>query len=59
VSVGVALFSTWLGLAISWYSNYPVSFFIVTIAFVPYLAVRVVPVIGGFRRRALPASGPR
>jgi zinc/manganese transport system permease protein len=54
VSVAVALFSTWLGLAISWYSNYPVSFFIVTIAFVLYLAVRVVPGIEGFRRRALP-----
>jgi len=50
VSVAVALFSTWLGLAISWYSNYPVSFFIVTIAFVLYLLARVVPALVALRR---------
>jgi zinc/manganese transport system permease protein len=57
VSVAVALVSTWLGLAISWYSSYPVSFFIVTIAFVLYLLVRLAPVIGG-SRVARPAPEP-
>ena len=57
VSVAVALVSTWLGLAISWYSSYPVSFFIVTIAFVLYLLVRLATVIGG-SRVARPAPEP-
>lgn len=52
VSVAVALFSTWLGLGISWYSNYPVSFFIVTVAFVLYLLVRITPALVGLRRGA-------
>jgi zinc/manganese transport system permease protein len=42
VSVAVALFSTWLGLFISFYQPYPVSFFITTIVFVLYLLVRFV-----------------
>ncbi|HEV8050680.1 MAG TPA: metal ABC transporter permease [Thermoplasmata archaeon] len=41
VSVLIALASTWLGLFISWYEPYPVSFFIVSIAFGVYVAVRV------------------
>ncbi|MCI4324462.1 MAG: metal ABC transporter permease [Thermoplasmata archaeon] len=41
VSVSVALSATWLGLFISWYEPYPVSFFIVTIAFALYVIVRV------------------
>ena len=40
VSVFVALFATWAGLFISWYEPYPVSFFIVAIAFGLYVAVR-------------------
>jgi len=40
VSVSVAVFSIWAGLFISWYEQYPPSFFIVSIAFVLYLAVR-------------------
>lgn len=40
-SVGIALFATWGGLFLSWYPPYyPVSFYIVTIAFVLYVAVR-------------------
>ncbi|HYA58321.1 MAG TPA: metal ABC transporter permease [Thermoplasmata archaeon] len=39
-SVAVALFAIWLGLFISWYENYPPSFFIVTTAFVIYVALR-------------------
>jgi zinc/manganese transport system permease protein len=41
LSVAVALFATWAGLFISWYEPYPVSFFIVTIAFALYLMVRI------------------
>ena len=40
VSVSVAVFSIWAGLFISWYEQYPPSFFIVSIAFALYLAVR-------------------
>jgi zinc/manganese transport system permease protein len=43
VSVAVALFSIWAGLFIAWYEQYPPSFFIVTISFALYVAVR-----GGF-----------
>jgi zinc/manganese transport system permease protein len=40
VSVAVALFSIWAGLFIAWYEQYPPSFFIVTISFALYVAVR-------------------
>jgi len=40
VSVAVALFATWLGLIISFYEPYPVSFFITSIVFILYLLVR-------------------
>jgi zinc/manganese transport system permease protein len=40
ISILIALFATWAGLFLSWYEPYPVSFFIVTIAFLLYVAVR-------------------
>jgi len=40
VSVSVALFSIWAGLFIAWYEQYPPSFFIVSISFALYVAVR-------------------
>ena len=40
VSVAVALVSIWAGLFIAWYEQYPPSFFIVTISFALYVAVR-------------------
>jgi zinc/manganese transport system permease protein len=40
LSVGLALLFTWAGLAISYYLPHPVSFFITTLAFAGYLAVR-------------------
>lgn len=40
ISVLISLFATWLGLFISFYLPYPVSFFIVSIVFVIYLLVR-------------------
>jgi zinc/manganese transport system permease protein len=42
-SVVISLIATWLGLFIAFYEPYPVSFFITTIVFVLYLAVRFVP----------------
>ena len=40
VSVVISLFAVWVGLFISWYEPYPVSFFIVSIAFALYVLVR-------------------
>jgi zinc/manganese transport system permease protein len=40
ISVVIALMATWLGLFISFYEPYPVSFFITSIVFVLYLFVR-------------------
>jgi len=42
ISVFIALFATWIGLFISFYLPYPVSFFITTITFAVYLVVRSV-----------------
>jgi zinc/manganese transport system permease protein len=39
-SIIIALVATWLGLFVSWYLRYPVSFFITTETFVLYLIVR-------------------
>jgi zinc/manganese transport system permease protein len=41
ISIGVALFATWAGIFIAFYEIEPTSFFIVTIVFVIYVAVRV------------------
>lgn len=46
LSVVLALAFTWLGLAISYYSPHPVSFFITSLAFATYLLVRL---LGRFR----------
>ena len=40
LSVIISLASTWLGLTVSFYEPYPVSFFITTIVFILYLLVR-------------------
>src|SRR5713101_4611836 len=42
VSVAIALVATWLGLFVSYYEPYPVSFFITTIVFSFYLLIRLV-----------------
>ncbi len=49
ISVALALAFTWLGLAIAYFSPHPVSFFITTLAFGAYLAVRLAQ---GLSRRA-------
>ncbi len=42
ISVAIALTATWLGLFISFYEPYPVSFFITSIVFIFYLFVRFI-----------------
>jgi zinc/manganese transport system permease protein len=51
----LALAFTWLGLAISYYSPHPVSFFITTLAFATYLFVRVAQAAPSWRRSLSPA----
>jgi len=43
ISISVALFTTWVGLFISYYLPYPVSFFITSIVFVIYILVKFLP----------------
>ena len=58
ISIAVALMATWLGLFISWYEQYPPSFFITSIVFILYLAVRfVAPKLNQGRLRVLAKDG--
>jgi zinc/manganese transport system permease protein len=43
ISVSIAVLATWIGLFISFYLPYPVSFFITTIVFLIYIFVRSMP----------------
>ena len=42
LSVGFAVLTTWLGLAIAYFTDYPIGFTVTTVAFATYLGVRVV-----------------
>lgn len=42
ISVAIALLATWVGLFVSVYTSYPVSFFITAFAFGAYIAVRLI-----------------
>ncbi|MCI4363122.1 MAG: metal ABC transporter permease [Thermoplasmata archaeon] len=56
ISIGVALGATWAGLFVAWYEPYPVSFFITSIVFALYLAVRASQALAewaGKRNRAM------
>ena len=55
----LALLFTWLGLAIAYYSPHPVSFFITSLAFATYVAVRLAEPLRARlgRRSALAAAG--
>jgi ABC-type Mn2+/Zn2+ transport system permease subunit len=46
LSVAFSLLFTWGGLAVAFYTPYPVSFFITSLAFGTYVVVRLVPIIG-------------
>ncbi len=55
LSVAIALFATWAGIFIAFYEVEPTSFFIVTIVFVLYVAVRAGPVLRATLRGRRPA----
>src|SRR5258706_5855296 len=50
--IGLAVAFTWVGLTVSYYSPHPVSFFITSLAFATYLAVRMSEPIRDRLRRA-------
>jgi zinc/manganese transport system permease protein len=54
IGIALALAFTWLGLSIAYYSPHPVSFFITSLAFATYLAVRLAePVRDRFLKRSV------
>jgi zinc/manganese transport system permease protein len=58
--VGLALAFTWAGLTIAYYSPHPVSFFITSLAFATYLAVRLSePIRRGLSTMSAISSVPR
>jgi zinc/manganese transport system permease protein len=60
LSAALAILITWASLALAFYTPYPVSFYVTTLAFVLYLAVRAIGHRSGLRRRlAAPASPAR
>jgi zinc/manganese transport system permease protein len=56
LSVGLSLAFTWLGLSLAYFSNYPVGFFITTLAFGTYLLVRIARALAGPLSRRSPRS---
>jgi zinc/manganese transport system permease protein len=58
LSVGIALLVTWVGLTIAFYSPYPVGFWVTSLSFGLYVAVRLVGALAaGGRRRGADTSG--
>lgn len=57
LSIGLSLAVTWLGLSIAYFSDYPVGFFITSLAFGIYVVIRVVKSLRGLisRRAGSPA----
>ncbi|HET7591036.1 MAG TPA: metal ABC transporter permease [Solirubrobacterales bacterium] len=51
LSVGLALLVTWLGLGIAYFSPYPVGFWVTSISFGLYVAVRLLGLPGALGRR--------
>jgi zinc/manganese transport system permease protein len=56
LAVALALLATWLGLAISYFTDYPSGFTITTLAFGAYLVVHVAGWVAARPRRLRPAS---
>ena len=50
LSVAIALAVTWLGLALAYFSIYPVGFYVTSLSFALYLLVRVVRSLAGRQR---------
>lgn len=57
IGIGLALLFTWLGLAIAYYSPHPVSFFITSLAFATYVAIRASEPIRRRVERVVAARG--
>lgn len=55
ITVGLGLAVTWLGLAVAYFTPYPIGFFITTFAFAAYLAAAVLRRGSGARHRHVPA----
>ena len=53
LSVALALAVTWLGLALAYFSIYPVGFYVTSLSFALYLIVRVANTVAGHRRTAM------
>ena len=51
LSVGFAVLTTWLGLAIAYFTDYPIGFTVTTVAFAGYLGVRGVRRLSSHRPR--------
>jgi zinc/manganese transport system permease protein len=56
LAVAIGLAVTWAGLAVAYYSPYPIGFWITSLAFGAYVVVRLARAVG---RRRLPARSPR
>jgi len=60
LAIALSLLVTWLGLAIAYFTGYPVGFFITSLAFAAYLLVRLVHAAQAVAaRRARPAAPAR
>ena len=53
LSVALALAVTWLGLALAYFSIYPVGFYVTSLSFALYLFVRVATTVAGHRRATM------
>jgi zinc/manganese transport system permease protein len=53
ITVAVGLTVTWLGLAVAYFTPYPIGFFVTTFAFAAYVAAALVGRTGWRRTRAM------
>jgi zinc/manganese transport system permease protein len=58
LSIAIALAVTWLGLALAYFSIYPVGFYVTSLSFALHLLVRVIRVPAVRRRAAALATEP-
>jgi zinc/manganese transport system permease protein len=56
LSVTIALAVTWLGLALAYFSIYPVGFYVTSLSFALYILVRLAHVLTGRRHRTSPSA---
>jgi zinc/manganese transport system permease protein len=58
LSVTIAVVVTWLGLALAYFSIYPVGFYVTSLSFALYIVVRVGSALADRRRRTFPVPEP-